>query len=253
MNRIYVTHIGLILLGSIGAAAAAQVGVDWQAIERIPASQRIRVTTDKLTTCYFERVDEDSLTCFRARNGLWDDRARGPSRVVFRRAEVRAVQLDRDDDSAGYRSFIAAAGAGGGWGANGSPTAFAGVKIGGPITLNLGYDRLQERSGFTTEGAAVVPLFRLPRFQRYVFSGVRENPNRRFVQLYAEPGVGYRAGGGKYGGYSSAGMLFLLFPDDRTQPYVEVQRRFPFGGPLDGDTRIALGVMMTLCAHCGLN
>lgn len=253
MKTIYATSLGLILVASITASAAAQSRIYWQAVEKIKPSQRVRVQTDQSTICYFERADEDTLVCFRARSGLWDDSARRPSRVIFRRAEVRSVQLDRDDDSAGFRSLILAAGAGGGWDSSRSPTAFAGVKIGGPVTLNLGYDRLQGRSGFSTDGAVVISKFRVPRFQQYVQPVARENDKERFLRLYAEPGVGYRAGGGSFGGYTSAGILFLLFPDDRTQPYVEVQRRFPFNDPLEGDTRIAVGAMVTLCAHCGWN
>lgn len=202
------------------------------------------------THCYFESANDDALTCFRDRRGLWEDALRPVSRLVFARSEVRAVELDRDDDSAGFRSLIMAAGGGGGWDSSKAPTAFGGVKIGGPATLNLGYDRIRGQSGFSTEGTLVLPLFRVPRFRRYALPVAEQNSNGRFVRLYAEPGLGYRAGGGGFGGYTSAGMLFLLFPDDRQQPYVEVQRRFPFNDPMQGDTRISFGFMISLCRHC---
>ena len=233
------------------SVAVAQSSVDWQAVKRIKPSERIRVEGWTCTQCYFESATDGALTCFRDRRGLWEVALRPVSRVVFARSDVRAVELDRDDDSAGFRSLILAAGGGGGWDFSKAPTAFGGVKIGGPVTLNLGYDRLQGHSGFSTEGTLVLPLFRVPRFRRYVLPGAVQNANERFVRLYAEPGLGYRAGGGDFGGYTSAGMLLLLFPDDRTQPFVEVQRRFPFDGPLDGDTRISVGVMTSLCWHCG--
>ncbi|HEX4004704.1 MAG TPA: hypothetical protein VHX60_00870 [Acidobacteriaceae bacterium] len=252
MKKAYAANLVLLLFASISGTAAAQASVDWQAIEKIAPNQRIRVETDKPTTCYFERADESWLICFLPRAAPGIDRTKAPS-IEFPRAAVKSVQLDREDDSAGFRSFIMAAGAGGGWDSSRSPTAFAGVKIGGQITLNLQYDRMQGHSGFTTEGAGVLPLFRVPAFARYASPETKENPKERFLRLYAEPGVGYRAGGGKFGGYTSAGMLFLLFPDDRQQPYVEVHRRFPFSDPLQGDTRISVGVMISVCGQCGFD
>jgi hypothetical protein len=250
MKKLRTAQLIVILLASMVGIATAQSGVDWQAIKQINPQTRIRVETRERTRCYFEYATEDTLTCFRDRAGMWKQEARALSRVVYRREEVRAVHLDLDDDSAGYRALILAAGAGGGWDSTQSPTAFAGVKIGGPVTLNLGYDRLQGHSGFTTEGAMVLPLFRVPPFERYVLPGTPNKPEGRFLRLYAEPGMGYRTGGGKFGGYTSAGMLFLLFPDDRQQPYVEVERRFPFNDPMQGDTRISVGFMISLCEHC---
>lgn len=85
------------------------------------------------------------------------------------------------------------------------PTSFAGVKIGGPFALDLQYDRIHGKSGFSTEGSAELPLFRVPRF--------REDKEIKFLKLYAEPGVGYRAGGGPFGGYSSAKVMAVLLTD----------------------------------------
>lgn len=242
--------VPLLFLAPVVETVAAQAAVDWQAVEKIAPNQRIRVETDGPTTCYFKTAGEAWLTCYLSRAVPGSDRTKDQS-IEFPRAAVKSVQLDREDDSAGFRSLILAAGAGGGWDANRSPTAFAGLKIGGQLTLNLQYDRMQGHNGFTTEGAGVLPLFRVPAFTRYALPGTQANPNEHFLRLYAEPGVGYRAGGGKFGGYTSAGMLFVLFPDDRQQPYVEVQRRFPFGNPLQGDTRVSVGVMVSLCAQCG--
>jgi hypothetical protein len=36
-------------------------------------------------------------------------------------------------------------------------------------------------------------------------------------------------------------------------PFVEIQRRLPFGSPLRGDTRITIGVLFAACNHCGLD
>ena len=250
MKKLRSAQVGVLLLASITGVGFAQTTVDWQGIEKIAPHTHIRVETRGRTECYFEYASDEELACFRNRAGLWNENLRAMSGMVFRREEVRAVQLVRDDDSAGFRSLILAAGAGGGWDTQRQPTAFAGVKVGGAVTLNLGYDRLQGHNGFTTEGTGVLPLIRIPAFRRYVVPGAPEVRGGRFVRLYAEPGLGYRAGGGKFGGYTSAGILFLLFPDDRQQPYVEVERRFPFNDPLEGDTRISFGFMVSLCQHC---
>ena len=143
-----------------------------------------------------------------------------------------------------------AAGAGGGWDSAHQPTAFGGVKVGGgPFALDLQYDRLQGHSGFSTEGSAVLPLFRVP--------GYRHFSERKFVKFFAEPGLGYRAGGGQFGGYSSAKVLAVLLTDTWSDgwvaPYVEFQRRFPFQSPLQGDNRVTVGVMLAVCEHCGLD
>jgi hypothetical protein len=253
MKKIHAAQAGLVLLASMAVNALAQCAVDWQAVEKIKPQTRIRLEARERIRCYFESATDENLTCFRDRAGMWKPETRALSRVVIPRGEVRSVQLDREDDSQGFRSLILAAGGGGGWDSSQSPTAYAGVKIGGPFALNLGYDRLQGHSGFTTEGTLVLPLFRVPPFRKFVLPGTPDKPEARFVRLYAEPGLGYRAGGGRFGGYSSAGMLFLLFPDDRQQPYVEVERRFPFTDPMQGDTRISFGFMISLCQHCDFN
>jgi hypothetical protein len=54
--------------------------------------------------------------------------------------------------------------------------------------------------------------------------------------------------------------MFVFFSDRRLKtegdnvmsPYVELQRRLPFGEWLEGDTRLTFGVMLAVCNHCGL-
>jgi hypothetical protein len=156
---------------------------------------------------------------------------------------------------------------GGGWSTTPgfSPTAYAGVKLGLPVkltpgtppktlytfTLDLGYDRMASHSGFSTEISAMLPVFRFP--------GPQKDKTKKYLRIYAEPGAGYRSGG-MLGGYASAKIMMVLFSDLRLtstatkwSPYVEVQRRFPFSSPLQGDNRAAVGIMFAICKHCGLD
>ena len=230
--------------------------VDWQAVEKIPHFAQILVQTQQSNYCYFVRVTFDNLYCLSSKKGFPYTPQKGPE-VVFRRDEIRDVRIERYDWSKGIPSLLAGAGGGGGWDSSHQPTAFAGIKIGGivcPCSLDLQYDRVQGHSGFSTEGSAVLPLFRFPRFHESVLPGSQKNDDKeRFLRVYAEPGIGYRAGGGAFGQYTSAKVLFLLFPDDKPQPYLEFQRRFPFSSPMQGDNRLTVGLMLTLCEHCGLN
>ena len=114
--------------------------------------------------------------------------------------------------------------------------------------MDLQYDRLNAKNGFSVEGSGVIPLFRAPRYQ--------PKNDRLFFRLYAEPGLGYRAGDGPFGQYASAKMLVLIgdkWVNGGVSPYLEFQRRFPFNSPLSGDNRIAFGFMWALCEHCGLD
>lgn len=145
-----------------------------------------------------------------------------------------------------------------------SPEAYAGAKLGLPFslwrkyppeklstfTLDVGYDRVQAKNGFATEISTMVPVFRFP--------GPQRDESKNYVRIYAEPGVGYRAGGGPFGGYASAKVMIALFSDrrldfDKVSPYIEFQHRFPFSSPLQGDNRIAFGLMIALCNTCGLD
>lgn len=97
----------------------------------------------------------------------------------------------------------------------------------------------------------MLPVFRFP--------GPQKDKAKNYLRVYAEPGAGYRTGG-FLGGYASAKVMMVLFSDERLtslqtkwSPYVEVQRRFPFGSPLQGDNRVAVGIMFAICKDCGLD
>ncbi len=169
------------------------------------------------------------------------------------------------EDLSNWLGFLTAAEASGGWSTTPvlSPTAYGGVKLGLPVkltpgnppktlytfTLDLGYDRMASRNGFSTEVSAMLPVYRFP--------GPQKDKTKNYLRIYAEPGAGYRAGG-LLGGYGSAKVMMVLFSDQRLtsletkwSPYVEVQRRFPFSSPLQGDNRVAIGIMLAICKHCG--
>ena len=117
----------------------------------------------------------------------------------------------------------------------------AGARLGlyGGI-LDLGYDRIQARNGLSFEFSAMLPLFRFPR--------PTTDESKNFVRIYAEPGLGRRWGDGEFGGYSSAKVMIALLADKRIKgngfsPFVEFQRRFPFTSPLNGDNRVAIGIL----------
>jgi len=169
-------------------------------------------------------------------------------------------------DTSNWLSLLMAAEGGGGLDSRvpHRPTAYAGAKFGLPIhfgkfdpakpdytfTLDLGYDRIQARNGVSTEVSAMLPVFRFPEPQA--------DENKNFVRIYAEPGIGYRWGSRGFGGYGSAKVMIALFSDRRLDfsklsPFVEFQHRFPFAAPLKGDNRVAIGIMVALCNHCGLD
>jgi hypothetical protein len=250
MKKLCAAQVGMILLASIAGSAAAQAGVDWQAVKKISPSTGILVETQTWTHCYLDKVTDESLSCLSSKQDFTNRDLRGTP-IVFQRNDVRAVRVERYDYSSGYLSFLAAAGGGGGWGSAHQGSAFAGVKIGGQFSLDLQYDRIGRHNGFSTEGSAVLPLLRVPSFRKVVDPGSDMNADSRFVKLYAEPGVGYRAGSGPFGGYTSAKAMLLFFPHSGAQPYVEFQRRFPFSAPMQGDNRVSVGLMATLCEHCG--
>jgi hypothetical protein len=240
----------LLLFAPLLAASRPAAAVDWHMVENIAPGTVIAVTTDEKTVCYFEKATDEQLFC-RVRPSISLRSARAETRA-FSRSEIKDVCASRSclppDPSAGFLATILGAEGGGGWDVNHQPTSFAGVKIGGAAALDLEYDRLSGQNGFSVEGSGVLPLFRVPAF--------RADSNNLLFKLYAEPGVGYRAGGGAFGGYSSAKILVLLgdkwIKDDAPTPYIEFQRRFPFSAPLDGDNRIALGFSLTFCGPCDL-
>ncbi len=231
----------------VTASGVAAQTLDWQAVEKIKPYTVVSVQTEKRTRCTFQRVTDDELFCQLDPKGVSFTGKRNLP-LMFDREEIRAVRVEPVDISKGFLDLILAAGTGGGLDANHQPVEFAGVKLGGAFTLDLQYDRTQGHSGFSTEGSAVLPLFRVPEPQT--------DPKRKYLKFYAEPGVGYRAGDGDFGGYSSAKVMVLLISDARwgnTSPYVEFQRRFPFESPLKGDSRVTIGVMMALCRGCGVD
>ena len=170
------------------------------------------------------------------------------------------------EDLSNFLSLLLAAQVGAGMISNPqtATTAYGGIKIGGAynsrhppnsngrtVTLDLGYDRIASHNGFATEVSAMLPVFRVP--------GPQTDPNKNYLRVYFEPGVGYHAGAG-LGGYASAKVMFVFFSDRRLReaadhnlsPFVELQRRLPFGEWRDGDTRVTFGVMLAACNHCGL-
>jgi hypothetical protein len=133
-----------------------------------------------------------------------------------------------------------------------SSTAYGGLKIGGAgVTLDLGYDRIPAHNGFSTEISGILPFMRFPRPQ--------SNEMKKYLRIYAEPGLGYRAFGG-VGTYASAKVMMVLFSDHKLTasgsnwtPFIEVQRRFALQPDQHGDFRIMLGIISAICEHCGLD
>ena len=245
--------IAFLLLASPLTSSAADRKPDWKAVQNISPGTHILVTANGGRYCAFQRATEDQLFCTMNYPG---STYRGPHPdYVFSRAEVRDVCVGEAafcnafDASEGNPVLMAALQAGGGWSNGFTPAAFAGAKLGfGGLTLDLQFDRLKGRNGFSTEGSWMIPVLRVPTY--------RQENDRLFFRAYAEPGLGYRAGGGPFGQYASAKALVLFgkkWVDGGTSPYVELQRRFPFASPLNGDNRIAVGIMVAVCEHCGLN
>lgn len=240
----------LLLFAPLLAASRPAAAVDWQMVKNIAPGSIVAVTTNEQIVCYFEKATDAELFC-RARQSGWLHSAPDKN-LVFERKDVTKICANKyclpPDPSAGFLAMILGAEGGGGWDVNHQPTSFAGIKIGGAAALDLQYDRLNGQNGFSVEGSGVLPLFRVPAF--------RADSNNLLFKLYAEPGVGYRAGGGPFGGYSSAKILVLLgdkwIKDNAPTPYIEFQRRFPFNAPLDGDNRIAVGFSLTFCGPCDL-
>lgn len=182
--------------------------------------------------------------------------------------ETRASQSDTPKERSDWLTFVLAPEAGVGWDSTAphQSSAMAGVKLGMPVavrgeyphqtlrtcTLDLAYDRMQSRGGFSAELSLMLPITRFPRPQA--------DEGRNYMRIYAEPGVGYRNGTGGFGGYGSAKAMIALLSDSRLtrsgaapSPFLEVQRRLPFGSPLRGDTRIMFGIMVAACNHCSLD
>jgi hypothetical protein len=179
-----------------------------------------------------------------------------PVPVPYERVDARHL-----DES---QSFEIVLGLVGGGGADaGSPhraTQYGALKVGAgcctrgkhpnergeTVTMDIGWDRLRGRSAVSFEMSLMVGVVRFPR--------PLPNQSRRFVRVYAEPGVGVRAGGGSFAYYSAKAMIAFMSDDQILKfangPIVEIQHRFPFNSLSRGDTRILVGVMAPLCKHC---
>lgn len=228
---------------SVGADAQ---NMEWKWVQQLRPSTLIAVQTRQgKTQCRFELVVDDRLFCSTA--SPTTAKAASDSELVFHRGDIRSVVVVMDYDySKGYLSLLAAAGGGAAVESRNQPDWFAGFKIGGPFSVDLQYDVVRGHGGFAIEGEPVIPLFRFPRF--------KADEDNNFIKLFGEPGLGYRTGVGSFNGYASAKVLVLLTKRwDKGTPYIEVQRRFPFDSPLDGDTRIGIGMMFALCEHCGVD
>jgi hypothetical protein len=227
------------------ASISAAQALDWADVENLKPLTQIYVSTQHRTRCYFLKATEDKLFC-QLRSRASDSQS-SDSDLLFSRDEVVEVRKVPVDQWSGFLDFLFMAGGGADLNSAYQPSGFAGTRLGGAITLDLKYDAIQGKGGFSTQGTGVVPPFRLP--------GPQEDPKKKFIKLYAEPGVGFRAGVGPFGFYTSAGLLVLLLSDAKSltpMPYVEFERRFPFNSPLDGDNRLSIGVAFAVCRGCGV-
>jgi hypothetical protein len=241
------------LLASPLALLASTKKVDWQAVEKIAPGTHIFVRTTGGWECAFQKATENNLFCTQQYPG---SSYSGPHfEHVFSRADIVEVCVGEIgycsafDQSEGNPFLMGGLQAGGGWSGGYTPGSFAGAKLGaGGLTLDLQYDRVKNSRGFSTEGSWMIPVLRVPAYKK--------GKDQLFFRAYAEPGLGYRAGGNPFGQYASAKMLILFgkkWVDSGASPYVELQRRFPFSSPMNGDNRIAVGFMVAVCEHCGLD
>jgi hypothetical protein len=250
-------QLALLLLAPLSVAQVEAQSLDWNDVERILPGTFIIVETImfKETLCTLEKVTDQQLLC---RSKSTDPRhPKPPVDRTFDRKEISEVRSgdtvkaelsDNEDDSKGLLAFLSAFGGGTALDPAHQPSLFGGVK-GGVFgtSLDLQYDLLRGHSGFSVEGSGVLPLFRAPAYYPL--------RDKKFLKVYAEPGMGYRAGAGRIGEYASAKVLLILLDDhwyDKASPHIEIQRRFPLGAPLDGDTRLAFGLMWAYCWHCGV-
>jgi hypothetical protein len=185
-----------------------------------------------------------------------------PPAVPSPRPIVARVEApDHPDESESFE-FVFAMDAGGGTSAAGNPSLFGGLKIGfgccikgkhpyetgRTITLDLGYDRAESHNGFSSELSVMIPVVRFPR---------PRSEASNYLRVYAEPGVGVRAGKG-FGTYASGKVMLAWLSDQRIfrgegSPFVEIQGRFTVLAPHRRDIRILAGAIVGLCKHCGFD
>jgi len=170
-------------------------------------------------------------------------------------------------DLSAWLVFVLAAGTGAGIeaGTSSQTTAQAGVKLGLPVsfageypsdvlrtcTLDLAYDRVHGRGGFSTELSIMLPVVRYP--------GPQADEKRNYLRIYFEPGVGYHAGGTS-GGYGSAKVMMVLLSDRRLTSS-DTPASFLRRDPTPTAIRSVLarrhpnhdGVIFAACNHCGLD
>lgn len=245
------SYVALLLLGPIFTGLALAQSADWSAIQKIPPGTLALVgTMQQHTFCTLQKVTDDQLFC---RSISADPHNPKPAvDLIFNRTDIEYVHTgdrlkgDLEDDSKGFLALLGAFGGGTALNPAHQPSLFGGVKVGVVGTsLDLQYDLLNGKNGFSVEGAGVLPLFRIPPFYPL--------RDKKFLKVYAEPGMGYRAGEGTTGEYASAKLLLIFLDDrwlDKASPYIEIQHRFPLGSPLNGDSRIAFGLMWAYCWHC---
>lgn len=174
---------------------------------------------------------------------------------------VARVPVDHPDESESFE-LVFALNAGGGTSAQGNPSLFGGLKIGfgccisgkhpndtgRTITLDLGYDRTESHNGFSSEVSVMIPVVRFPR---------PRSKASNYLRVYAEPGVGARAGKGF--GTSASGKVMLAWLSDQRifklegSPFVEIQGRLTLFAPHRRDVRILAGAIVGLCKHCGFD
>lgn len=174
------------------------------------------------------------------------------------------VYVPHPDESESFDEIYAIT-AGGGFD-SGSPRRrlqYAGIKIGAgccvrgkhpnedalTVTFDLGFDRRRSRNGVSGELSVMIPVIRFP--------DPGTDQSKPFVRIYAEPGAGFRVGGGEFPYFSAKAMIALLSNKQIStfsgRPILEIQRRLPFSAPTDGDTRVVIGFMYPLCKHCGFD
>ena len=172
-----------------------------------------------------------------------------------------ARAVDHPDESESFELVFALHG-GGGATADGGSSLFGGMKIGvgcciegkhpnergRTITLDVGYDRVGHTNAIATELSVMIPVIRFPQPR----SGTSD-----YLRIYAEPGVGMRAGSG-FEPYASGKVMLALLSDQRIfklqgSPFIEIQGRLTLLAPHRRDIRLLAGAIVGLCKHCGLD